>query len=760
MVLVFLGHASRHYSLPLIETLESIVYDTRLTSRMPDPADQRVVDTRIVILDIDEKSLAEREKGGEGHWPWPRDRLALLLDKLFDRYEIAVLGFDIVFAERNESSAIREFERLAEGDLRDDARFQSAFRQRRPELDYDGIFARKMRGRPVVLSYTFSTECPAQEGRNGLARAIGDSKEHTAGPAQATRKGLLPEPILRTQAFAAQPINAPCFAGYIANLEMLQKSAAGGGHFNPVTDADSIIRRVPMLIEYDGAYYEPLSLAMVRVLLGSPPVKPIPPDEKFTPKSYPGLEWLEVGSLRIPVDATASALVPYRGRQGSFKYISVVDVLNDSVDIGELKGKLVLVGTTARALFDLRATPMQTVYPGVEIHANMIAGILDGDIKQQLPYVVGAEFMLLLLSGLTMALLLALVKPLISTITTVAVLFALIAVNVAVYDYGNLVLPLASGLVMILLLFTLNMAYGFFIEERGARQMTKLFGEYVPPELVGEMARDPKQYSMAPSKKVLSVLFSDVRGFTSISEFLSPEDLSSYTNDFLTTMSLVIREKHGGTLDKYMGDNIMAFWGAPVPDTQHARNAVLAAFDMQIEAKALNEKFKEKGWPPLKIGIGVNSGEMSVGDMGSKIRRAYTVMGDAVNTASRLEGLTKEFGADIIVGEGTRRLLSGFVLRELNRVRVKGKDESVTIYEPLGLEGQVDPSRLDEVKLWNQALRLYRSQDWDRAELQLLNLRKIAPDCELYEVFIKRIAHHRAHPPGPGWDGTWIFETK
>jgi adenylate cyclase len=265
---------------------------------------------------------------------------------------------------------------------------------------------------------------------------------------------------------------------------------------------------------------------------------------------------------------------------------------------------------------------------------------------------------------------------------------------------------------------------------------------------------------MAPRAQELTVLFSDVRGFTTISESLTPEDLSVYINEYLTNMSLVIREQHRGTLDKYIGDAIMAFWGAPVADPQHARNAVLAALGMQSDAKALNERFKARGWPTFKIGVGVNSGVMRVGDMGSKIRKAYTVMGDAVNIASRLEGITKQYGADIIIGDGTRKLLSGFVLREVDRVRVKGKDEPVTIYEPLGLEEQVDPARQDEIKIWNQALRLYRQQDWDRAEVQLLNLRKMAPDSELYELFIERIAHHRAHPPGAGWDGAWTFETK
>jgi adenylate cyclase len=734
VVLVFLADVVEPWGLrlPLLDNLEAIVYDTRLRLTMP-----QTVDTRIVILDIDEKSLAEREQGGEGHWPWPRDRLALLLDKLFDRYEVAVVGFDVAFAERDESST-RMLERLSESELRAVPQFPAVLERLKVEFDYDGIFARKINGRPVVLGYILLDEDTAAQ----------------------ENKGILPAPVLTSKSFEGRTVATTWWVGYSANVEALQKAAASAGHFNARTDDDGIIRRVPMLAEYDGAYYEPLSLAIVRVLLGSPPVVAIGPERGLAPEGYPDLEWLQVGPLRIPVDDEAAALVPYRGKQRSFKYFPIVDVLNELVDTGELKGKIVLIGSTAPGLRDQRATPVESVYPGVEVHANMISGMLDGNIKQRPPYVVGAEFVLLLGSGLVMALLLPLFRSLVSTLTTLAVLAAVLAINVLVFQYRDLVLPLASGLVMILVLFTLNMAYGFFVEERGKRQITGLFGQYVPPELVDEMARNPDRFSMAPRAQELTVLFSDVRGFTSIAESLSPEDLSAYINEYLTSMSRVIRERHRGTLDKYIGDAIMAFWGAPVGDPQHARNAVLAALDMQSEAKALNEKFQARGWPTFNIGIGVNSGTMRVGDMGSDFRRAYTVMGDAVNIASRLEGRTKEYGADIIIGDGTRRLISGLVVREVDRVRVKGKDEPVTIFEPFGLEGQVDPARHDEITLWNQALMLYRRQDWDGAELQFLNLRKRAPKSEMYGLFIERIAHFRAHPPGADWDGAWTFETK
>ena len=732
IVLLFLLHAVHVFRMPLLDNLESIVYDTRLRLTMP-----RTVDPRVVILDIDEKSLQEREKGGEGRWPWPRDRLALLLDILFDKYGVAVVGFDVVFAERDESSGIRVLERLGQKELKGVAEYQSVLDQVRPQLEYDDIFARKMKDRAVVLGHVFLSD----------------------DPANASKKGMLPSPVLPTGTFGNRKVGVTVWSGYTANLELLQRAASSAGHINPLPDLDGITRRVPMLVEYGDAFYEPLSLAMVRTVIGQPPVVPVVSEDGST-TNYSGLEWIKTGPFEIPVDDQAAALVPYQGPRGSFRYFSLVDVLNEKIPVGALRGKIVLVGTTAPGLLDLRATPVDPVYPGVEIHANLITGILDGKIKQRPSYVVGAEFVLLLLAGVAMSLLLPLLTPFKSMLVTAFVVVGVVGANVMVFQAGNLVLPLASGMVLILLLFTFNMAYGFLVEARGTRLITGLFGQYVPPELVEEMARNPEQFNMQPRAEELSVLFADVRGFTTISESLSPEDLSAYINDYLTAMSLVIREGHRGTLDKYIGDAVMAFWGAPMANPNHAQSAVLAALDMMKQAKVLNQKFKEKGWPPFAIGVGVNSGMMRVGDMGSQIRKAYTVMGDAVNLGSRLEGITKQYGAAILIGQSTRERISGIVLREIDQVQVKGKDEPVAIYEPMGRDGEVEQSRLDELKLWSQALRYYRAQEWDKAELQLINLKKISPDAHLYDVFLERVAAYRADPPGPEWTGVHKFDTK
>jgi adenylate cyclase len=726
-VLVLLGHAAKLYQIGIIARLDNIIYDYRLRLTMPGS-----VDDRIVILDIDEKSLDPRALG---RWPWGRDKIVTLLQRLFDKYGVAVIGLDVVFAEPDESSGLPVLERLAKTRLKEIGPFQSALNDLRPQLDYDALFAKFLKGRPVVLGYYFSSEQNAVE------------------------SGAIPEPVLPAGTFSGRRIPFTSWKGFGGNLPQFQANAANAGHFNPIVDDDGVVRRVPMLVEFKGQFYEAFSLAIARVLLNFPKVVPGYPPERFITRDYTGLEWLEVGPIRVPVDENAAALVPYRGPQGSFPYISLADVWFDKVPVEKLKGKIALIGTTARGLFDLRSTPVENVYAGVEMHANLLAGMLDGKIKQKPPYVLGAEVILLLVGGIVLSILVPFLPPFRATLVSLAALLLITGLNLAVWTRADMVLPLAASLLMTVALFALNMSYGYFVESRSKRQFTELFGQYVPPELVDKMAEDPEQYNMEGKREDLTVLFCDVRGFTTISETLDPQSLSAYINEYLTAMSMVIRDNRG-TLDKYIGDAIMAFWGAPVADSGHHRNGVITAMQMQQKALALNEEFRKRGWPEFRIGIGLNSGIMSVGDMGSKVRKAYTVMGDPVNLGSRLEGITKQYGVGILVGESTKKGVPDVVFREIDRVRVKGKDEPVAIFEPLGMDGQVEKAALDELRLWNQMLRLYRAQNWDQAELQVLNLQRMSPGCELYRIFGEKISGYRANPPGPDWDGVTKFETK
>jgi len=725
IVLLFIGHVARFYQIGFITQVENIIYDTRLRLTMPGG-----VDDRVVILDIDEKSLQEVAR-----WPWPRDVMAKIMDKLFDEYKLGIVGFDVVFAESDYSSGIKALDSLAQKELKQVAGFMELYEKLRPELDNDGLFAKAIKGRNVVLGYYLNSEKDAK------------------------RIAAIPEPVLPKGTFTGRNIGFTNWVGYGGNLAEFQKAATNAGHFNPFVDFDGVVRRVPMLAEFDGQYYESLSLAVVRALLGFPKVEPGYPPERFLHKGYGGMEWIKVGPLTIPVDDSASALIPYRGGKLSFPYISLADVLSGKVEKKRLEGKIALVGTTAPGLLDLRSTPVDAVYPGVEIHANLIAGMLDKNIKQKPPYILGAEVILLLIGGVALALLIPMLSPLYASIATAVGVLLITGLNVLVWTQADMVLPLAASILMTATLYVMNMAYGYFVEARSKRQFTELFGQYVPPELVDKMAEDPEKYTMEGRSEDLTVLFSDIVGFTSISESLEPKDLAVFINEYLTAMSLIIRNNRG-TLDKYIGDAIMAFWGAPVEDKEHAKQGLISALAMQAELKVINDRVRAKGWPDIRIGIGLNSGVMRVGDMGSKVRRAYTVMGDPVNLGSRLEGLTREYGVGIIASEATRDRVTGFVFRELDRVKVKGKDEPVAIFEVVGIEGEIDKKQLDEIKLWNQCLKHYRSQDWDQAEVTLLNLQRMSPERALYHIYGETIANFRKNPPGPGWDGVRKFTTK
>ena len=720
--LVLLGHAAKLYRIGLLDRLDAIIYDTRLRWTMPGG-----VDRRIAIVDIDEKSLAKL-----GHWPWGRDKLAALVNELFDHYHISVLGFDVVFAEPDDSSGLASLDALAKTQLKDSSSFQRTFKTLRPQLDYDARFAKALSGRPVVLGFVLSNNPGANS-------------------------GTLPAPVLAAGTFAGRDIDVERYSSYDANLAEFQKNAAGAGHFNPLVDSDGVIRRLPMIEEYRGRYYQSLSLAVVRALLGEPRLVPVFPDggsdlERFALHTSQGI-------LSIPVDENAAALIPFRGPQGSFPYYSAADVLAGRTPLDELRGRIVLVGTTAPGLNDQRSTPVGDTYAGVETHANMIAGMLEGGLKEKPPYVRGADVIQLMLVAVVMVFLLPLLSPLRATLAALVVAGALVGINLSLWRYADLALPLATALVLAISLYALDMAWGYFVESRTKRQFANLFGQYVPPELVEEMSRDPESYSMAGRRAELTVLFSDVRGFTTISEGLQPEQLAQLMNEYLGAMTEVIRRERG-TLDKYIGDAIMAFWGAPVADPEHARRAVVAALEMQRRLTEVNRALVAKGWPELKIGIGVNTGPMTVGDMGSPVRKAYTVMGDTVNLGARLEGITKQYGVGIIVGEATRNLLQReFVFRELDRVRVKGKAEPVGIYEPLGPVGGFDQALMEEIESWDRVLGYYRAQDWNRAE-QILQELSLGGERYLYQLYLKRIAQYREAPPGEGWDGVTTFETK
>ena len=519
---------------------------------------------------------------------------------------------------------------------------------------------------------------------------------------------------------------------------------------------------MPLISEYHGQYYESLALAMFRKLVGSPSVA-----AGFSSDPAAALDRILLkrgnAAMAIPVDDRVATLVPYRGRGGvnggSYRYLSAADLLAGRVPVESLRDKIVLVGTTAPGLLDLRVTPVGETYPGVEAHANLISGLLDGHLLLKPDYVVGYEVLTLLLSGLVLAFGLPLLSASRAVVLNVAVIAALVALNFWMYFGQGLVLPLASGLSMALLAFGVNMSYGYFVESRSKRELANLFGTYVPPELVHEMLKDPDAYSMAASNRELTVMFCDMRGFTKMSESMEPIQLQQLLTGVFSRLTSEIRANMG-TIDKYMGDCVMAFWGAPVETADHAPLAVKAALEMVAAMRDINQDHRQQGLPEIGIGIGLNTGAMCVGDMGSNIRRAYTVIGDAVNLGSRLEGLSKVYGVELVASESTRQAAPDYAWQELDRVRVKGKEQAVAIFLPLGRKDQLPEPVLNELRIWNAFLQAYRAQNWEQADVHMLNLTRTCPAKYLYQLYAERVAHMRLLPFDAAWDGATNFETK
>jgi adenylate cyclase len=713
IIAIFLLHPLTQFGkTTLLAKLEAISYDTRLKLTLPNHGDPQVV-----IIDINEPSLQR-----EGRWPWSRDKLARLTTQLLDRYQARAVGFDVVFAEPDRSSGIDVLERLAQRDLREDRGYVATLDRLRPELDFDARFADAIRGRPVILGFGFTYE--------------------------AQQIGALPPPLFRAQDIGGGIIPIQAAVGYTAAIAELAQAAAGSGHVDPFFDADNVVRRVPMVELYRNAYYPALSLAIARVVLEAKRVTPhFDSDQR--------LDGFDIGGLALPTAADGTALIPFRGKPKTFRYYSAADVLAGSAP-ADFAGAIALVGTTAKGLQDLRPTPLAADFPGVEIHASLLSGMLNQDLKSVPANANAIEALMMLLTGLVVLFVIPYRDPVFNALGLVAVMGLVAAANLLLWIKLNEVVPVAATLLMLAVLFVWNMLAGFMREERKIRKVSAMFGEYVPRERVAQMVESGESYSMVGESRTMTVLFCDVREFTALSENLPPRELSAMLNAYLTPMTEIIHA-HRGTVDKYVGDAIMAFWGAPIDNPNHGRDAVLTALAMQRRMSSLAQEFKKRGWPELVIGVGVNTGAMNVGDMGSEFRKAYTVLGDAVNLASRLEGLTKEYGVAIIIGEETRAAVPDIRCREIDRVRVKGRGHPVTIFEPLP---EAEESIAGELAMWDKALLQYRERRFADAAASLAVLASAHPATRLYAYFAQRCAMYAAARPPADWDGATNFATK
>ena len=739
-VVMALAHATGAWRSPFVEPFDNFIYDARLRLTMPS-----TLDPRIVIVDIDDPSLQQL-----GQWPWSRDTLARLTEELMGRQQAAVLGYDVLFVEPDGSSGLPSLRGLASGALKDNPVFAEALARLAPSLDYDAAFARSLAGQRVSLGYYFT---------------------QTATP---HAKGVLPAPVLATDAFPRGQAYAKRWNGFAGSITPLAAAAPSSGFINVLIESseDGVVRAAPLLARYDGdaatsGFYESLALAVYRLAHGKPPVRPA-----FTPNALKNspvlLEAIVVGAtagspLRVPVDQSASLLVPYRGpggaRGGSFRYVAAADVLAGKLAPAELRKKIVLVGATAPGLQDLRATPVGAAFPGVEVHANIISGLLDGRLPFVPDYAPGYDVLVLLVAGLTLAFGMSMLPASRAVLLGAAVGTAVVGLNAVLFASFGLVLPLAVALMMVAMAFLLNMSWGYFVEARARRSLARLFGTYVPPQLVDEMLARPERYSMRAESKELTVMFCDMRGFTQLSETMAPTELQAFLNAVFSRLTEIISH-HRGTVDKYMGDCVMAFWGAPVDTPHHATLAEQAAIEMVAAVQEINLTHRATGGPQISVGIGLNTGVMSVGDMGSAVRRSYTVVGDAVNLAARLESLSGHYGAQILAAETTRKAVPTYVWQELDRVYVRGKARAVAIFTPVGRAGDVGVAQRAQLERWALVLSAYRAQQW--AEGQTLLAPLLAGDTKklLYQLYAKRLASMALQPKDPAWDGAIRFDTK
>lgn len=701
-----------------IERLDDLGYDLQLRTRFLTESNPPI--SPIAIIDIDDKSLS-----AEGRWPWSRNKLAKLVDEL-NKQGAAVIAFDIFFSEKEENIASQvlnkpEFQQLATPN------FKTFLQKNLSRFDEDTVFATSLKQGKTILAVGF------------LPRA--------------QQQNTIPAPLL-TLTPEQQQLGIYKATGFLSNIPVLQEAALGTGFINIFPDSDGIIRHAPLLMAYKNGVYAALSLRAVLAYLDSAIYLVTPHYGKNI-----ALEGITIGERTITTDAKGQVLIPFVGKSYTFPYFSASDVLQGKIPKHALTGKILFIGTSATGLGDLKATAIENPFPGVEIQATIANGLLLNNFSYIPAWTMGANVFLTIILGLLAAFTFPYFGPRMLGVLIIFVPCLLLMINNWVWKNTGLILSFLVPVILVVLEALLNILYGYLFETRRREHLKEMFGQYVPSKHIDEMLKTSGSLALQGEDRSMSVLFADIRGFTTISEGLSAKDLVEMLNTFFTPMTEIIFN-HKGTIDKYVGDLIMAFWGAPLKDKAHATNAIYSALEMRERVKTLQPTLAARGWPEIHIGIGVNSGIMSVGDMGSSFRRNYTVLGDEVNLASRVEGLSKFYGVDIIVTENTQKNQHLFIFRQLDKVRVKGKKKGVSIYEVVSLAKNVDSALQEELQQYHHALDDYFHQRWGSAYAGMQTLHEKYPDRKIYALYVERINEFKMNPPAEDWNGVFVHTSK
>jgi adenylate cyclase len=717
---------------PILDLIELKTYDLRFRSR-----GVRQPSSPVVIAAIDEKSL-----DAEGRWPWPRSKIAALIDAL-SRDGARVITFDIAFSEPDENSQLAVIDDFARkmGTLSiKDRRLMDFVTESRRQADNDRTLAAAIKGSSaaVVLGYFFH-----------MSEA---TLEYRLEPGEIERRlnhlsrSKYPQIVYHTpEATSVRFIRA--YAPE-SNLDVLSEAAAGSGYFSLQADHDGVLRWLPLVIQGGEELYPPLSLLSAWHYLGKP---------RLTVNiGRHGVDEIQMGERTIPTNALGQVLINYLGPPKTFPHVSVTDILKGGVPSGFFKDRIVLVGATALGTYDLRNTPVSPTYPGVEVHASVIESILTQAFMSRPEWSKLFNVLAIVcLGGLVGAALprLSPVKGL-GFAAGLTILYIVVArwLFVSAQVWLNMVYPLLA----LLTVYIVVTVYFYVTEQRERKQVKETFQHYVAPLVIEEMLQDPRRLKLGGEVKTLTVLFSDLEGFTSYSERFAPNEMAEMLSEYYNRVTEQVF-LHRGTLKEYVGDELMAIFGAPLEQADHAAQACAAALAMRDKRLELASEWKGTGKPQLKARTGVNSGPMLVGNLGSKYRFAYGVLGDQVNLGSRLEGLNKVYGTEILIGENTARLVDGaFALREVDMVRVLGRAQPVRIYELIAKLGTPVPAELEKAsKAYAAGLEAYRQQMWDDAVAFFGQALTECPGDGPCRTMVLRCEAYQKVPPPEDWDGVF-----
>ena len=689
-------------------------------------------DGPIRIVDIDEESLTRF-----GQWPWPRTMLADLLIALY-RNGAAVVAFDVVFAEPDRSSPEQALQLLSDEER---AAIEPVFADR---PTHDAVFADIIGQTPTILATALSNRPSDPPPVKGGFAETGDD----------------PRPFITA------------FGGATRNIAVLEEAAAGLGSINWRPDRDQVVRRIPLVYRIGDRFIPVLSMEALRVAqgAGSYVLRSSNASGQAAYGGARGLNAIRVGAIEVPTESDGGIWLHFRPFTRD-AYIPAWRALAGEITPQDVEGRIVLVGSSAEALFDLRATPLNAEVPGVDVHAQAIEQIITGHeggaFLTRLDFARGIEIALIVVLGIVLALLLPRISALVSAVVGLALLSAILVGGWVAFDRFSLLFDPTYPAFSLFILVAAGTTFIYRQVEQQRGEVRRAFSYYVSPTVVDEIIANPEKLELGGVVREVTLLFCDVRNFTTLSEKMTAHELTAFINSLLTPLSEIILENRG-TIDKYIGDAIMAFWNAPLDDPDHAAHACRSAMTMIKAMGDLNRGWRAQAeaagrpYNEVRIGIGVNSGEVCVGNLGSAQRFDYSAIGDNVNLASRIEGLTKAYGVPIVVGEQTLERVADMPAIELDVMRVKGRARPTRIYTPLEALGLDPESGRKLLERHAAMLAAYRARDWDGADAAITECRATGVDGlnTCYEVYRQRIAEWRQTPPPADWDGTYTATEK